>query len=145
PSMRALMQRAGRAARGKAICGKFIWLVPAWCFGDKMEHLPPPSVKKRMTECERRSILPRGLWELINQSTCIRRGILEFFGMDCTSFICPADCCSKYAGDEVKVRTSKAGRPVKIVQSQKHITGAVKLALTEWREANVAVLFPTVF
>jgi superfamily II DNA helicase RecQ len=58
PSMRALMQRAGRAARGKGVCGKFIWLVPAWCFGDRMEHLPPRSVKKRIMERERRSVLP---------------------------------------------------------------------------------------
>jgi len=148
PSMRALMQRAGRAARGKGVCGKFIWLVSAWCFGDRMEHLPPRSVKKRMTERERRSVLPRGIWELINRSTCIRRGILEFFGEDCASYARPVEadlCCSKCAGDEVRVPTSKA-RPVRVVQSQKHITDAVKLALVEWREKKAAVvLFPTVF
>jgi superfamily II DNA helicase RecQ len=149
PSMGALMQRAGRAARGKEVCGKFILLVPPWCFGDRMEQLPPRSVKKRMTGRERRSVLPRGIWELINHLTCIRRAILEFFGEDCASYACLVEadlCCSKCAGDEVKAPTSKAGRPVKVVQSQKHITNAVKLALVEWREAKAAaVLFPTIF
>jgi hypothetical protein len=114
-----------------------------------MEHSPPRSVKKRMTERERRSVLPQGVWELINRSTCIRRGILEFFGEDCALYTCPVEadlCCSKCAGDEVKVPTSKAGRPVRVVQSQKHITDVVKLALVEWREKKAAVvLFPTVF
>ena len=149
PSMGALLQRAGRTARGKGVSGKFIWLVPAWCFGDRIENLPPRSVKKRMTERERRSVLPRGIWELINHSTCIRRGILEFFGEDCTSYICPVEadlCCSRCAGEKVRVRTSRAGRPVKLVQSQKHITDAVKLALVEWREAKAAaVLSPRIF
>jgi hypothetical protein len=105
-----------------------------------------------MTERERRSVLPRGLWELINQSTCIRRGILEFFGEDCTSYtsLIPAElCCSRCAGAGVTVGTNKAGRPakdVKIVRSQKHIFDAVKLALVEWRQAKAAVvLFPTIF
>ena len=49
-------------------------------------------------------------------------------------------------GDEIRIRISKAGRPVKAVQSQKHITDAVKLALVQWREEKAtAVLFPTVF
>ena len=86
---------------------------------------------------------------MINRSTCIRKGILEFFGEDCASYTCPVEadlCCSKCTGDEVKVPTSKAGRPVKVIQSQKHITDAVKLALVEWRETKAAaVLFPTVF
>lgn len=146
-SMGALLQRAGRAARGKAICGKFVWLVQPWCFGERIEHLQLRSVKKRMTERERRSVLPRGIWELINRSTCIRRGILEFFGENCASWTRPAksvSCCSKCTGDEVRVPTSKAGQLVRIVQSQKHITEAVKLALVEWREAKAAdVLFPT--
>jgi superfamily II DNA helicase RecQ len=149
PSMGALMQRAGRAARGEAIYGKFIWLVPPWCFGDRTEQLLPRSIKKRPTEQERRSILPRGIWELINSSTCIRRGILEFFGEDCASYSCPVEavsCCSKCAGDEVGIRIRRAGRLVRTVQSQKHITDAVKLALVEWREAKaVTVLFQTVF
>jgi len=149
PSMGALLQRAGRAARGKEICGEFIWLVPTWCFGNRIENLPPQSVKKRLTECERRSVLPRGIWELANCPTCIRRSILTFFGEDCTLYACPVEadfCCSNCAGDKVKVPTSKAGRPVKTVQSQKHITDAVKLALTEWREAKAAaILHPTVF
>src|SRR5437762_11140462 len=102
-----------------------------------------------MTERERRSVLPRGIWELINRSTCIRKGILEFFGEDCASYTCPVEadlCCSKCAGDEVKVPTSKAGRPVRVIQSQKHITDAVKLALVEWRETKAAVILsPTVF
>jgi superfamily II DNA helicase RecQ len=152
PSMGALLQRAGRAARGKGVRGKFIWLVPAWCLGDRIEDLSPQFAKKRMTERERRSVLPRGLWELINQSTCIRRGILEFFGEDCTSYtsLIPAElCCSRCAGPEIMVGTNKAGRPVKdvkIVRSQKHIFDAVKLALVEWRQAKAAVvLFPTIF
>jgi superfamily II DNA helicase RecQ len=147
PSMGALLQRAGRAARGKAICGKFVWLVPAWCFGERIEHPPLRFVNKRMTERERRSHLPRGIWELVNRSTCIRRGILEFFGENCASWAFPAEavaCCSKCMRDEVKVPTSKAGQPVRIVQSPKHIAEAVKLALVEWREAKAAdVLFPS--
>jgi hypothetical protein len=147
PSMGALLQRAGRAARGKAICGKFVWLVPAWCFGERIEHPPLRFVNKRMTERERRSHLPRGIWELVNRSTCIRRGILEFFGENCASWAFPAEavaCCSKCMRDEVRVPTSKAGQPVRIVQSSKHIAEAVKLALVEWREAKAAdVLFPS--
>jgi len=145
PSMGALMQRAGRCARGKGVCGEFIWLIPMWCFGDRVEREPSRS-KKRMTESERRSILPRGIWELTNGSTCIRRGILEFFSEQCAPFTRPDPCCSKCNGKEVKIRIGKAGRPVKNVQCQKHITDAVKLALVEWREAKAAVvLFPTVF
>jgi superfamily II DNA helicase RecQ len=145
-SMCALLQRAGRAARGNGVCGEFIWLVPAWCFGDRVENLPTRPVKKRMTESERRSILPRGIWELINRSTCIRKGILEFFGEDCVSYTRLDRCCSKCDGDEIKLRISKAGRPVKTVQSQKHITDAVRSALVEWREAKaVVVLVSTVF
>ena len=142
PSMRALLQRAGRAARGKGVCGKFVWLVPSWCFGPRFEHLPPRSTNKRMTDLERRSVLPRGLWELINQPVCIRRDILEIFGEDCTSYTSPVepeDCCSKCAGDEVTVvPTSQARRPVKSVQSARYITDAVKAALVKWREAKAA-------
>ena len=99
-----------------------------------------------MTESERRSILPRGIWELINHSTCIWKGILEFFGEDCTSYTHQGHCCSKCTGDEIKLRISKAGQPVKTVQSQKHITDAVKSALVEWHEAKAAaVLVSTVF
>src|SRR5436190_977489 len=146
--MGALLQQASQVARGKGVCGKFVWLVPAWCFGDRIENLPPRTVKKRMTEQERRSVLPRGLWELINHSTCIRRGILKFFGDDSTSYTCPVEadlCCSKCAGDEASPPTSKAGWPIRVVQSQKHIIDAVKLALVGWREAKAAVLFSTVF
>lgn len=53
-------------------------MTEAWYFGDRLD--PSVQVKKRVTERERRSVLPRGLWELINRPTCIRRGILEFFG-----------------------------------------------------------------
>ena|SRR5438045_2955584 len=114
-------------------------------FGDRKEDLPPVSVGKHIAECKRQSALPHSLWELINHSTCIQRSILKFFDEDYISYAHLADCCSKYAGNEVKVHTSKAGQPVKIVQSQKHITDAVKLALVEWQEAKVtAVLFPTV-
>jgi hypothetical protein len=143
PSMHALMQRAGRAARGKGVCGKFLWLVQPWCFGERIEHLPLRSTNKRMTERERRSVLPRGMWELINRSVCIRRGILEFFGEDCTSYSRPADaeaCCGRCAGDKIRIRIGKAGRPVRTVQSQKHIVEAVKLALVEWRKAKEAVV-----
>jgi superfamily II DNA helicase RecQ len=148
PSMGALMQRAGRCARGKAVCGEFIWLVPAWCFGERVEHVPSRSAvnKKRLTESERRSALPRGIWELINDSTCIRKGILEFFGEHCAQFTHPSPCCSRCKGDEVKIRITKAGRSVKNVQCQKYITDAVKLALVKWREEKAAaVLSPTVF
>jgi hypothetical protein len=95
-----------------------------------------------MTERERRSALPRGLWELVNESVCIRRGILEIFGEDCASYTDPEEpeaCCSKCAGDEVTVvPTSQARRPVKSVQSARYITEAVKAALVEWREAKAA-------
>ena len=39
PSIRALMQRAGRAARGAGRVGEFIWFHPVWCKG---ERAPPP-------------------------------------------------------------------------------------------------------
>ena len=49
-------------------------------------------------------------------------------------------------GDEVRIPMSKAGQPVRTIQSQKHITNAVKLALVKWQEAKAAiVLFPTIF
>src|SRR5437762_5244933 len=38
--MCALMQRAGRAARGHDICGEFILLVDEWCFGPRAEDMP---------------------------------------------------------------------------------------------------------
>jgi superfamily II DNA helicase RecQ len=140
-SMGALLQRAGRAARGTAILGDFVWLVPPWCFGERTEHLSLRSIKKRTSEHEKRSALPRGIWEVINRSTCIRRGILEFFGENCSSWTRPAEtasCCSKCTGYEVRLPTSKAGQLVRVVQSQKHVTEAVKLALVEWREAKAA-------
>jgi superfamily II DNA helicase RecQ len=143
PTLGALLQRAGRAARSKDVCGKFVWLVPPWCFGERIENLPPRSTNKRMTERERRSVLPRGIWELINSSVCIRRGILEAFGEDCRSYTSPAkagSCCNRCAGDNVGLRLSKAGQGVKNVQSQKHISEAVKLALVEWREQKAAVV-----
>lgn len=96
-----------------------------------------------MTERERRSVLPRGIWELVNRSVCIRRGILESFGEDCTLHTRPAEaeaCCNKCEGDEVQIRIGKAGWPVRTVQSQKHIREAVKMALVEWREAKAAAL-----
>ena len=145
PSMRALVQRAGRVARGKGICGRFVWLVPTWCFGERTEHLPLRPAKKRMTEAERRSLLPRGIWPLINQSSCIRAGILEYFGEKNASCTRSVSRCSKCAGDEVKIPTSKAGQPVRIIQSQKYITEAVKLALVEWREAKGADVLSSTF
>jgi hypothetical protein len=143
PSMDALMQRAGRAARGREICGKFVWLVPPWCFGERIEHMPLQTAKKHMTHRERRSVLPRGMWEIINHSDCIPRGIVEFFGEHRPAEACGN--CSRCAGDEVKAPASKAGRPIKIVQSPKHITEAVKLALVRWREAKAADVFSSSF
>ena len=44
------------------------------------------------------------------------------------------------------IHISKVGQLVKTIQSQKHITDAVKLALIEWREAKAAMVLPsTVF
>lgn len=148
PSVCALWQRAGRAARSQAICGEFVWFVEAWCFGDRLDS--SAQVKKRTTERERRSLLPRGLWELINRPTCIRRGILEFYGDDLSSQPRPeADprlCCSRCAGVEIIPRTSKAGQPIRVIQSQKHITEAVNSALTKWRATKAAtMLCSTIF
>ena len=145
PSMRALLQRAGRAARGKSVCGEFIWILPTWSFGEKAEHTPR-SGKKHLTDAEKRSMLPDGIWKLINRSTCVRKGILEFFGDTCKSDNRPGPCCNRCSGDEPKVRTNKAGRFVKNIQCQKHITVAVALALAKWREAKAAsVLSSTEF
>ena len=148
PSMCALWQRAGRAARGRAICGEFVWFVESWCFGDRLDS--SAQVKKRTTERERRSVLPRGLWELINLSTCIRRSILEFYDDDLSSQphlgTDPRLCCSRCASIETRPRTSKAGQPVRVIQSQKHITAAMNSTLIEWRETKAAtVLFSTIF
>ncbi len=148
PSMCALWQRAGRAARGRAICGEFVWFVESWCFGDRLDS--SAQVKKRTTERERRSVLPRGLWELINLPTCIRRSILEFYDDDLSSQphlgTDPRLCCSRCASIETRPRTSKAGQPVRVIQSQKHITAAMNSTLIEWRETKAAtVLFSTIF
>ncbi len=148
PSMCALWQRAGRAARSQGIDGKFVWMIEPWYFGDRLD--PTVQVKKRTTERERRSVLPRGLWELINHPMCIRKGILEFFGDDLAPCLRPeADprlCCSRCAGTEKGPPASNAGQTVRVVQSQKHITAAVNSALIQWREAKAAaVLFSTVF
>ena len=40
PSIRALMQQAGRTARGTGRVGEFIWFHPVWCKG---ERAPPPT------------------------------------------------------------------------------------------------------
>ncbi|KAL8663963.1 MAG: hypothetical protein Q9168_007997 [Polycauliona sp. 1 TL-2023] len=148
PSMCALWQRVGRAARSQAICGEFVWFVESWCFGDRLDS--SAQVKKRTTERERRSVLPRGLWELINRPTCIRRGVLEFYDDDLASRPRPDGdlrlCCSRCAGIETTPRTSKAGQAVRVIQSQRHITAAVNSALIEWRTAKAAtVLNSTVF
>ena len=40
PSIRALMQQAGRAARGTSRVGEFIWFHPVWCKGEQAPPLP---------------------------------------------------------------------------------------------------------
>jgi superfamily II DNA helicase RecQ len=143
PSMGALSQRAGRAARGKGYYGKFVWFVPPWCFGDKAERVLGST--KHLMDSERRSLLPQGIWELINRSVCIRKGILEFFGEDCTSYTGPAEkglCCSNCTGAGTRIRI-KEGRSGRTQQSQKHITEAVKSALVEWREAKATATLST--
>jgi hypothetical protein len=149
PSMGALLQRAGRAARGKGVYGKFIWLVQPWCFGDKTNNLLPRLTNQRMTDLQRRSILPRGIWELINRSDCIRRGILKYFDEDCATYGGPEmtiPCCSKCMDNKIQIHISKRVYNIRTLQSQKHITDAVKSALVEWRaEKAGAVLHPTLF
>ena len=61
PSMCALIQRAGQAARGRTIHGEFIWLAEAWCWGLRKEditisHQPAsqePLSKNMLTERQR--------------------------------------------------------------------------------------------
>ena len=148
PSMCALWQRAGRAARSQAICGQFVWMIERWYCGDRLD--PSVQVKKRATERERRSVLPRGLWELINRPTCIREIILQFFGDDSALSLPPeADlrlCCSRCAGTERGSQAVNAGRAVRVIQSQKHITTAVNSALVQWRKSKaIAAFSSTVF
>jgi hypothetical protein len=113
-NMCSLLQRAGRAARGRENTGDFLWLANSWCFGPKAEDLrnvqnqpaqssqlleisnsdsrplvPSTSQyqgKKAKAEAERRSKLPPGFWNLINMNCCIRRMILGFFGEDMATF-----------------------------------------------------------
>lgn len=149
PSMCALWQRAGRAARSSAILGEFLWFVEPWCFGDRLDS--SAVVKNKKTDCERRTMLPRGIWELINHPTCIRRSILEFYVDDLSSQPRlerdPSFCCSRCAGIETKLPTSSKTRySVRAIQSQKHITTSVKSALIEWRKVKSATLLrSTVF
>lgn len=47
PSFRALMQRAGRAARGSGRLGEFIWFYPRWCKGPRTSSsVEGPSVSQ---------------------------------------------------------------------------------------------------
>ncbi len=144
PSMCALWQRAGRAARGRAICDEFFWFVESCCFEDRLDS--STQVEKRTTERERRFVLSRGLWELINLSACIRRSILEFYDDDLFSQSrLETDsrlCCSRCVDIEIRSRISKAEQSVRVIQSQKHITAAMNSTLIEWRETKAAtVLF----
>lgn len=146
--MCALWQRADRAVRSQAICGKFVWMIEPWYFEDRLNS--SVQVKKRATERERRSVLSRGLWELINHSTCIRKGILEFFDDDLVSSLrAEADsrlCYSRCAGTKRGSQADNAEQTVRVNQSQKHIIAAVNSALIQWREAKAAAaLFSTVF
>ena len=55
----------------------------------------------------------------------------------------PADCCcSKCAANPIEIPTSNAKRSVKVVQSAKWISDAVKSALIRWREAKAAEILP---
>lgn len=102
-----IMQRAGRAARGKDIQGDFIWFVPQWAF---LPHVlspsqlacPSPSIQetavengydsgfmsvsqnpgqrgvKQDTNEQRRQRLPPGMLECLN-ADCFRAAVLKFF------------------------------------------------------------------
>jgi hypothetical protein len=52
PNMRALMQRAGRTARGPGITGEFVWLVESWCFGPTAEQVKQQNQASQTTPGE---------------------------------------------------------------------------------------------
>jgi len=90
-------------------------------------------------EAKRRSNLAKGFWKLFNRDTCIRRGILEYFGEDLSNFHRPAGyCCCKCAGVILKLKLAHA---VHIVQSVAKITKAVKIALLKWRTTKASSWF----
>jgi superfamily II DNA helicase RecQ len=145
PSLCALWQRAGRAARSPAVNGEFLWLVEPWCFKHSTDtpsnsHAASQSLlqgSKTQVDVQRRSSLPRGMCELINRVSCIRRGILKFFGDDislCSRPICPQSCCSLCRGENNSVPQSKTLKcQVQSLQSQKHVVEEVRTALLKWR------------
>ncbi|KAI9776730.1 MAG: hypothetical protein M1839_009374 [Geoglossum umbratile] len=138
PDMCALMQRCGRAARGRDICGEFI------CSSD----LPSTTQqtqnnKSALEEAKRRSRLPPGIWSVINTPSdppCIQREILQFFAEDMTQYQPPERYCCCICNGESASRPNKAPFTVKFIQSPSRIAKKIQAALIAWRETKVLQL-----
>jgi hypothetical protein len=100
---------------------------------------------KAMTDAVRRSRMPRGIWQLINRNTCIRRGILEFFGEDITHYRGFADpCCSICSDLKLPSLAPSLAFVHSVPQSPPWIKNSVQMALRKWREEKAQeVLSPT--
>jgi len=143
-SICALIQRAGRAARSRGSRGKFIWLVERWCLEPRLDPTATPTQSKNKMDANasRRSSLPRGMCALINNDSCIRRGILEFFGEDLSQFRQPEGyCCSRCSGEPLD--PPKSAYTVNHTLSPAWVTRAVKQALLAWRERKAKETLPS--
>ena len=88
------------------------------------------------SEAERRSSLPDGFWKLINMDSCIRRGILEYFGQDLQDYTPPVDCCSKCDGLVPLSMNLKPPYAVQDINTGKKLSTEVLTALNKWRASK---------
>jgi superfamily II DNA helicase RecQ len=127
PSLSALWQRAGRAARGPNTKGEFLWLIDSWC-------ISPAEDSRHITDEKRRQSMPKELYDVIHSPTCIRLSILLFFGEDLLKpSSLSAHCCTVCRGDTI-VSDTVLKDTVQSQTSQKHIQKAAEAALKQWRK-----------
>ena len=135
-SVCTLIQRAGRAARGKNKTGKFLWLVEPWCFGSK--DRPEKKSQSAKKDMERRRALNTVLFELINTPGCIRRCVLDFFGESMTSH---QPCCSGCSKTDLLPRP----RPQTEAPRKSRVPNWARLQtiddLKDWRKTKAQQLF----
>ena len=94
------------------------------------------------SEAEKRSNLPAGFWKLINKDSCIRLGILKFFGEDLRGYVKPVDyCCSKCAGSVPLLMNLRPPHRVQDVHTGKKLYTVVLAALKQWRASKAPSQF----
>jgi len=138
-SVCTLIQRAGRAARGKNKIGKFLWLVEPWCFGPK--DTPEKKTQSAKKDMERRRALNPVLFKLINTRGCIRRCVLDFFGESMISHQHPEPCCSGCSKTDLLPRPPPQAEAPRKSRVPNWATSQTIDGLKDWRKTKAQQLF----